>query len=180
MKKLLFCVPIFTSLFDSFPHCVYRFSKIQSAKSISQQVLNYRKFLLISGSSREISKESDCRYYCSHWEFWQEGNSEVSQGLGLAMIIHVIISFLKVIWWDFQRDSKFSWNWKKGENIYWHFTRSCCLPVIILHSWHSSACLAIINLFFKWSNWDLEGIRKRLRSIMICDARVPFSHHSTC
>lgn len=77
MKKLLFCVSILKSLFDSFPHCVYRFSKIQSAKSISQQVLNYRKFLLISGSSREISKQSNCRYYCSHCEFCQEGNSEV-------------------------------------------------------------------------------------------------------
>ena len=61
MKKLLFCVSIFKSLFDSFPHCVYRFSKIQSAKSTYQQVLNYRKFLLISGSSREISKQSNCR-----------------------------------------------------------------------------------------------------------------------
>lgn len=78
MKKLLFCVSILKSLFDSFPHCVYRFSKIQSAKSISQQVLNYRKFLLISGSSRENSKQSNCRYYCSHCEFCQEGNSEVS------------------------------------------------------------------------------------------------------
>lgn len=77
MKKLLFCVSIFKSLFDSFPHCVYRFSKIQSAKSIYQQVLNYRKFLLISGSSREISKQSNCRSYCSR-EFWHEGNSEVS------------------------------------------------------------------------------------------------------
>lgn len=61
MKKLLFCVSVLKSLFDLFPNCVYRFSKIVCKVHLPRG-LNHCKFLVISGSSREISEQSNCRY----------------------------------------------------------------------------------------------------------------------
>lgn len=83
------------------------------------------------------------------------------------MIVCVIVSFLNVNWWTIQNiqealkvQLKLK---KKRETIYQHLMSSYYLPVIMLLSLHSSSCLAIISLFFKWRNWSLEGVGKRLR-----------------
>lgn len=83
------------------------------------------------------------------------------------MIVCVIVSFLNVNWWTIQNiqealkvQLKLK---KKRETIYQHLMSSYYLPVIMLLSLHSSSCLAIISLLFKWRNWGLEGVVKRLR-----------------